>query len=82
MFYHFVLCKFLFKKGFKMKMTVRDIAGYLGIDTKTIYNWKKDRPNLYKTVMLGLKSQEIIEKMQENIDELKSLEEGSKTNKK
>ena len=65
-----------------MKMTIRDIAGYLGINTKTIYNWKKDRPNLYKTVMLGLKSQEIIEKMQENIDELKSLEEGSKTNKK
>jgi hypothetical protein len=32
--------------------------------------------------MLGLKSQEIIEKMQESIDELKSLEEGSKTNKK
>ena len=82
LFYHFVLCKFLYKKGFKMKMTIRDIAGYLGINTKTIYNWKKDRPNLYKTVMLGLKSQEIIEKMQENIDELKSLEEGSKTNKK
>ena len=47
-----------------MKMTVRDIAGYLGIDTKTLYNWKKDRPNLYKTVMLGLKSKEVIEKMQ------------------
>ena len=58
-----------------MKMTVRDIAGYLGIDTKTLYNWKKDRPNLYKTVMLGLKSKEVIEKMQENIDELKNLEE-------
>ena len=65
-----------------MKMTIRDIAGYLGINTKTIYKWKKDRPNLYKTVMLGLKSQEIIEKMQESIDELKSLVEGSKTNKK
>lgn len=62
-----------------MKMTVRDIAGYLGIDTKTIYNWKKDRPNLYKTVMLGLKSKEIIEKMQQNIDELKALEEQFKT---
>ncbi len=64
-----------------MKMTVRDIAGYLGIDTKTIYNWKKDRPNLYKTVMLGLKSKEIIEKMQENIDELKKLEEDFNTRK-
>ena len=64
-----------------MKMTIRDIAGYLGIDTKTIYNWKKDRPNLYKTVMLGLKSKEIIEKMQENIDELKKLEEDFNTRK-
>ena len=64
-----------------MKMTIRDIAGYLGINTKTIYNWKKDRPNLYKTVMLGLKSQEIIEKMQENIDELKKLEEDFNTRK-
>lgn len=65
-----------------MKMTVRDIAGYLGIDTKTLYNWKKDRPNLYKTVMLGLKSKEVIEKMQENIDELKNLEEDFNTKKK
>ncbi len=64
-----------------MKMTVRDIAGYLGIDTKTLYNWKKDRPNLYKTVMLGLKSKEVIEKMQENIDELKNLEENFNTKK-
>ena len=65
-----------------MKMTKRDIAGFLNIDIKTLYNWQKFKPNLYKTVMLGLKSQEIIEKMQESIDELKSLEEGSKTNKK
>jgi hypothetical protein len=35
----------------------------------------------WKTLRI-LKSQEIIEKMQESIDELKSLEEGSKTNKK
>ncbi len=56
-----------------MKMTVRDIAGYLGIDTKTIYNWKKDRPNLYKTVMLGLMVEDIIEKSEKNIEELKEL---------
>ena len=56
-----------------MKMTVRDIAGYLGIDTKTIYNWRKDRPNLYKTVMLGLLVEDIIEKSEKNIEELKEL---------
>ena len=35
-----------------MKMTKRDIAGYLGIDYKTLFNWEKNRPNLYKTIML------------------------------
>jgi DNA-binding XRE family transcriptional regulator len=35
-------------------MTKRDIAGYLDIDTKTLYNWEKNKPNLYKTVMKGL----------------------------
>ena len=42
-------------------MTKRDIAGYLGIDTKTLYNWEKDKPNLYKTVMKGLAFDEIVE---------------------
>ena len=56
-----------------MKMTVRDIAGYLGINTKTIYNWKKDRPNLYKTVMLRLMVEEIIEKSEKSLEELKEI---------
>ena len=42
-------------------MTQRDIAGYLNIDRTTLYNWKKNKPNLYKTIILGLKSKEIIE---------------------
>jgi hypothetical protein len=37
-------------------MTKRDIAGYLNIDRGTLYNWKKNKPNLYKTIMLGLKA--------------------------
>jgi DNA-binding XRE family transcriptional regulator len=32
-------------------MTQRDMAGYLGVDVKTIYNWRKDKPNLYKIIM-------------------------------
>jgi len=47
-------------------MTKRDIAGFLGIDTKTLYNWEKDKPNLYKTVMKGLAYDEII-KLSEDI---------------
>ena len=62
-------------------MTQRDIAGYLNIDRTTLYNWKKNKPNLYKTIMLGLKSKEILEKMQINIDELRLLEEEFSTKK-
>ncbi|MEA3554162.1 MAG: hypothetical protein U9R39_07175 [Campylobacterota bacterium] len=56
-------------------MTQRDMAGYLGVDRTTLYNWKKNKPNLYKTVMLGLKADEIIEKTQQNADEIKELKE-------
>ena len=58
-----------------MKMTKRDIAGYLNIDYKTLYNWEKYKPNLYKTVMKGLAFDEMIEKAESNLKELKSLQE-------
>jgi len=56
-------------------MNKRDIAGYLGIDRTTLYNWEKHKPNLYKTVMLGLMVDEIIEKSEKNVAELKELKE-------
>jgi len=58
-----------------MKMTKRDIAGYLNIDYKTLYNWEKNKPNLYKTVMKGLAFDEMIEKVEQNIEELKNMQE-------
>lgn len=56
-------------------MTKRDIAGYLNIDMKTLYNWEKFKPNLYKTVMKGLAFDELIEKSEKNLNELKELKE-------
>lgn len=56
-------------------MTKRDIAGYLGIDTKTLYNWEKDKPNLYKTVMKGLAFDEMVEQSKENYEKVKELKE-------
>ena len=56
-------------------MTKRDIAGYLNIDYKTLYNWQKNKPNLYKTVMLGLKVDETIKKLQKSLSELEELRE-------
>lgn len=56
-------------------MTKRDIAGYLNIDIKTLYNWQKNKPNLYKTVMKGLAFDDMLEKAEENLCELKLLQE-------
>lgn len=56
-------------------MTKRDIAGYLNVDMKTLYNWEKYKPNLYKTVMKGLAFDEMIEKSEKNVAELKELKE-------
>jgi len=54
-------------------MNKRDIAGYLGIDRTTLYNWEKNKPNLYKTVMKGLAFDEMIEKSEKNLQELKEI---------
>jgi len=56
-------------------MTKRDIAGFLGVDTKTLYNWEKDKPNLYKTVMKGLAYDEIVDLVAESADKAKELKE-------
>ena len=65
-----------------MKMTKRDIAGFLNVDIKTLYNWQKCKPNLYKTVMLGLMVEEIIEKSEKNIEELKEIKKEFETKKR
>ena len=70
------------KRDLQMKMTKRDIAGYLGIDYKTLFNWEKNRPNLYKTIMLGLMVEEIIEKSEKNLEQLKELKKEFKKKKR
>ena len=52
-------------------MSKRDIVGYLGISMKTLYNWEKERPNLYKTVMKGLAYDEIIKLNEETYKKAK-----------
>ncbi len=56
-------------------MSKRDIVGYLGISMKTLYNWEKERPNLYKTVMKGLAYDEIIKLNEETYKKAKELSE-------
>jgi len=56
-------------------MTKRDIAGFLGVDTKTLYNWEKHKPNLYKTVMKGLAYDEIVELNKKTYEKAKEMGE-------
>jgi DNA-binding XRE family transcriptional regulator len=56
-------------------MTKRDIAGYLGIDRTTLYNWEKTKPNLYKTIMKGLAYDEIVELNQKTYEKAKEMSE-------
>jgi DNA-binding XRE family transcriptional regulator len=59
-------------------MTQRDMAGYLGVTPMTLRNWRKEKPNLYKTIMLGLKFDELIEEtknISNKLQEFKSIVE-------
>lgn len=59
-------------------LSKRDIAGILNIDTKTLYNWKKNKPELYRIVMLGFKFDELLKQAENNLDELQKIAEENK----
>jgi len=54
-------------------MTQRDKAIYLDITPVTLRNWRKNKPNLYKIIMLGFAFEEAIKKSKENYEVLKKL---------
>lgn len=64
-----------------MKLTQQDKARLLKIDPRTLRNWRKEKPYLYEIIMKGFAFEEAIKKAQENLDELKSLEEKFKNKK-
>ena len=55
-------------------MTQRDKAIYLDITPVTLRNWRKNKPNLYKIVMLGFAFEEVVQKSKENYEALEKLE--------
>ena len=55
-------------------MTQRDKAIYLEIDARTLRNWRKNKPNLYKIIMLGFAFEEVVQKPKENYEALEKLE--------
>ena len=56
-------------------LSKRDMAGILNIDTKTLYNQKKNKPELYRIVMLGFKFDELLKQAENNLDELQKIAE-------
>lgn len=52
----------------------RDIAGYIGVTPMTLRNWRRHKPNLYKTIRLGLRFQELIEASRQHQENLSRLE--------
>lgn len=56
------------------RLSQRDMAGILGVDTKTLYNWKKHKPNLYRIVMLGFKFDELLESSKRHYAELADID--------
>ncbi len=56
-------------------MNKRDVAGYLGINRTTLYNWEKERPNLYKTIMKGLIYDEIVDLNKKTYEKAKEMKE-------
>ena len=55
-------------------MTQRDKAIHLDIDARTLRNWRKHKPNLYKIIMLGFAFEEAVKKSKENYEALEKLE--------
>lgn len=54
-------------------MTQRDLAGRLDINVKTLRKWKKDRPKVYRLLMIGLKAENALVSFKENIEALEQL---------
>lgn len=47
----------------------------MGVDTKMLYNWGKNKPELYRIVMLGFKFDELLKQSEENVQELRKIAE-------
>ncbi|MEW6552494.1 MAG: hypothetical protein AB7E13_01325 [Arcobacteraceae bacterium] len=61
-------------------MTQRDMAGYLGVTTVTLRNWKKYKPNLYKTIMKGFEFDEMVKNAKESYEKAKELQNKYESN--
>lgn len=64
-----------------MKLTQQDKARLLGIDARTLRNWRKEKTYLYDIIEKGFAFEEFVKTAQEKIDDLKKLEDSLKEDK-
>lgn len=57
------------------KLSQRNMAGILKVDTKTLYNWRH-KPELYSIVLLGFKFKELMQAQKDFLSELETIEQG------
>lgn len=60
-----------------MKFTQQDIARIIGVDAKTLRNWRKDKPELYRRVMLSFRYEEILQALKNQYEEFKKIGDDS-----
>ena len=58
-------------------MTQRDLAGLLHINVKTLRKWKKDRPQVYELLLIGLEVKNILARLKADCAELETMLETS-----
>jgi hypothetical protein len=51
------------------------MAGILGVNVKTLRNWRKEKPELYKKIMQGFMFEQVVEEAKDHYERLKKLSE-------
>lgn len=64
-----------------MKLTQQDKARLLGIDARTLRNWRKEKPFLYEIIEKGFAFDEIVDASKESYEKALSIKDKFKTNK-
>lgn len=54
-------------------MTQRDMAGILNIDVKTLRNWRKQKPELYKKILQGFQLEAALLEAKEHYEKLQKI---------
>lgn len=64
-----------------MKLTQQDKARLLGIDARTLRNWRKEKPFLYEIIEKGFAFDEIVDASKESYEKALCIKDKFKANR-